>query len=214
MSAAGKGFRIAGPCHSAWGPNADRRGNSLNCLRKEWSNSEADLHAPAGSSPRAEDAAVQIARISTMVPVRPCRSPERVQRPTPPRFPQYAPRSQRRSVSELAGGPTTRSRPMSRDRDMGRIAFCRTKSIGTPKLVFARSMASLRYPLSTLRFAPHGSPRMTRGRCGSLRVTAEDFHLIPPAGLPAHPSTSSRAGAFSGHRRFRAPAFSACSFGT
>ena len=29
-------------CHSAWGPNADRRGNSLNCLRKEGSNSEAD----------------------------------------------------------------------------------------------------------------------------------------------------------------------------
>jgi hypothetical protein len=30
-------------CHSAWGPNADRRGNSLNCLRKKGSNSEADL---------------------------------------------------------------------------------------------------------------------------------------------------------------------------
>ena len=38
------------------------------------------------------------------IPVRSCRSPERVQRPTPSRFPQYAPRSQRRSVSELAGG--------------------------------------------------------------------------------------------------------------
>ena len=35
---------------------------------------------------------------------------------------------------------------------------------------FRRSMAGLRYPLSTLRFAPHGSPRMTRGRCGSLRL--------------------------------------------
>ena len=26
----------ADTCHSAWGPNADRRGNWLNCLRKEW----------------------------------------------------------------------------------------------------------------------------------------------------------------------------------
>ena len=31
-------------CDSAWGPNADRRGNSLNCLRKCGSNSEADAH--------------------------------------------------------------------------------------------------------------------------------------------------------------------------
>jgi hypothetical protein len=29
-------------CHSAWGPNADRRGNLLNCLREEGSNSKAD----------------------------------------------------------------------------------------------------------------------------------------------------------------------------
>jgi hypothetical protein len=28
-------------CHSAWGPNADRRGNSLNCQIEEGSNSEA-----------------------------------------------------------------------------------------------------------------------------------------------------------------------------
>jgi transposase-like protein len=32
------------------------------------------------------------------------KSPGSAQRPTPSRFPQYAPRSQRRSVSELAGG--------------------------------------------------------------------------------------------------------------
>jgi hypothetical protein len=29
-------------CHSAWGPNADRRRNTLNCPRKDGSNSEAD----------------------------------------------------------------------------------------------------------------------------------------------------------------------------
>jgi hypothetical protein len=59
---------------------------------------------PPGSSTRAEDAAVQIARINATVPVRSCRDPERVQRPPPSRFPQYAPRSQGRSVSELRGG--------------------------------------------------------------------------------------------------------------
>ena len=77
-------------------------------------NNRAENSHPAGSSTRAEDAAVQIARISTTVPVRSCRRPERVQRPTPSRFPQYAPRSQTRSVSELAGRavrPTHRTRP-------------------------------------------------------------------------------------------------------
>ena len=39
-----------------------------------------------------------------------------------------------------------------------------------PEAGFRRSMAGLRCPLSTLRFAPHGSPRMTRGQCGSLRL--------------------------------------------
>jgi hypothetical protein len=37
-------------CHSAWGPTADPRGNSLNCLRKEGSNSETDSHSTEGVS--------------------------------------------------------------------------------------------------------------------------------------------------------------------
>jgi hypothetical protein len=37
----------------------------------------------------------------------------------------------------VEGKIRTRGRPMSRDRDMGRIAFCRTESIGAQKLVFA-----------------------------------------------------------------------------
>ena len=43
----------------------------------------------------------------------------------------------RRRRLRMPGSTTTRGRPMSRDRDMGRIAFCRTESIGAPKLVFA-----------------------------------------------------------------------------
>jgi transposase-like protein len=57
-------------------------------------NHRAENSAPAGSSTRAEDAAVQIARISATVLVRSCRSPERAQRPMLSRFPQYAPGSE------------------------------------------------------------------------------------------------------------------------
>src|SRR5580704_6154887 len=35
---------------------------------------------------------------------------------------------------------------------------------------FRGSMAGLCAPLSTLRRGPHGQPRMTRGRCGSLHL--------------------------------------------
>ena len=64
---------------------------------------------------------------------------------------------------------------------------------------FRRSMAGLRYPLSTLRFAPHGSPRMTRGRCGSLRLHRR--------GLSPH--TSCRSPGAPVHTIIRRPNFSA-----
>jgi hypothetical protein len=40
----------ADTCHSAWGPNADRRGNSLNCLRKEGSNISTTSTSPRPSA--------------------------------------------------------------------------------------------------------------------------------------------------------------------
>jgi hypothetical protein len=49
----------------------------------------------------------------------------------------------------------------------------------------------VRSPVNASRAA--GDPRMTRGRRGSLLIAAEDFHLLSPAGLPAHPSTASIA---------------------
>ena len=67
------------------------------------SNRAENSHLPVRRRER-KDAAVQIGRISATDPIRPCCSPERVQRPTPSRFPQRAPRSQRRSVSALASG--------------------------------------------------------------------------------------------------------------
>jgi len=56
---------------------------------------------------------------------------------------------------------TTRGRPMSRDRDMGRIAFCRTESIGAPKLVFAAQWLACTIPVNASlrpsRVAAHDS---------------------------------------------------------
>src|SRR5208337_2422970 len=57
----------------------------------------------AGAATRAEDAALQIARISATVPVRSRRRPQCVQRSAPSCFPQHAPRPPRRSLPELAG---------------------------------------------------------------------------------------------------------------
>jgi hypothetical protein len=47
-------------------------------------------------------------------------------------------------------------------------------------------MAGLRTPLSTLRHGPHGSPRMTQGRCGSLSLHRRG---LAPRTSCRHPST-------------------------
>ena len=49
------------------------------------------------------------------------------------------------------------------------VAFCMPRRHRHPGLhCFRRSIPRLHAPLSTLRVLPHGSPRMTRGQCGSL----------------------------------------------
>ena len=58
-----------------------------------------------------------------------------------------------------------------------------------PELVLRRSIPSLRTPLSTLRLQPHDRTRMTRGRCGSLRLhrnglAPSTFRRSP--GAPVH----------------------------
>ena len=57
------------------------------------------------------------------------------------------------------------------------------------ELVLRRSIPSLRTPLSTLRLQPHDRTRMTRGRCGSLRLRRDGlapstFRRSP--GAPVH----------------------------
>jgi hypothetical protein len=60
--------------------------------------------ASAGSSTRAEDAAVQIAWIGATVSIRARRRPEQFQRSTPSHFPQHAPPPTRPGVRDLAKG--------------------------------------------------------------------------------------------------------------
>jgi hypothetical protein len=58
--------------------------------------------ASTDTTARAEDAAVQIARISPALPVRSRRRSQHVQRPTPSHIPPHASRPKRRSVPDVA----------------------------------------------------------------------------------------------------------------
>ena len=78
------------------------------------------LHEQMVFSEKGDEPDAGTPKVKSTVPVRPCRSPERIQRPTPSRFPQYAPRSQRRSVSELAGGNRRRNNSEPFDFSFGR----------------------------------------------------------------------------------------------
>jgi hypothetical protein len=62
------------------------------------------LHEQMVFSEKGDEPDAGTPKVKSTVPVRPCRSPERIQRPTPSRFPQYAPRSQRRSFQSWRAG--------------------------------------------------------------------------------------------------------------
>jgi hypothetical protein len=94
------------------------------------------------------------------------------------------------------------------------VAFCRLDGMGAPvEKYFAAQWLGLRVPLSTLHVRPRDRPRMTRGRCGSLRAVAINGamqiapvpkHLnISLVDVPAlsHPATSATAQTFSQCRR-------------
>lgn len=50
--------------------------------------------------------------------------------------------------------------------------------------IFRGSMAGLLAPLSTLRAAPHGAPRMTRGQHGLLNLYCRRLSLLTPCRSP------------------------------
>jgi hypothetical protein len=87
----------------------------------------------------------------------------------------------------MPGSTTTRDRRMTRDTVMCHIAFYWTESIGIPKLFYAAQWLAYANPLSTLRHAPHGPPRMTRGRCDSLRLHRRGLSPLTSCRSPGAP---------------------------
>src|SRR6202023_1138726 len=59
------------------------------------------------------------------------------------------------------------------------------RTVSAPRIGnFRGSMAGLCAPLSTLRRGPHGQPRMTRGRCGSLHLHRKGLAPSTPCRSP------------------------------
>jgi hypothetical protein len=65
-------------------------------------------------------------------------------------------------------GLRRRGRPVSRDIDTGRIAFCGTENISTPNLSYAAQYLACAFPCERFTSALADNPRITRGRYGSL----------------------------------------------
>ena len=85
---------------------------------------------------------------------------------------------------------------MSRDRDMGRIAFCRTESIGTPKLVFAAqwlacAIACQRFA-SPSRVAAHDSGAVWFATPSPQSTFTSDLLPVSQRTRPSHHSTMAR----------------------
>src|ERR1700739_789263 len=83
-------------------------------------------------------------------------------------------------VLRMPGSTTTRAQHVSCDIDTGCVAFCWTENISAPNLSYAAQYLACALPCERFTSALAGSPRITRGRCGSLRLHRD--------GLP--PSTS------------------------
>jgi hypothetical protein len=71
----------------------------------------------------------------------------------------------------MPGSSTTRGWGTSRENDVRHVAFCWSGEHRHPELGLRRSIPGLHIPRSTLRVGPRGLPRMTWGRCSSLRFS-------------------------------------------
>src|SRR3984957_19400215 len=91
----------------------------------------------------------------------------------------------------MPGSTTTRGRHVSRDIDTRRVAFCGTENISTPNLSYPAQYLACSLPCERFTSALAGA-RASLG-AGAVRYsfTVTDFHRLPFAGLPAHPSTAS-----------------------
>ena len=91
----------------------------------------------------------------------------------------------------MPGSTTTRGRHVSCVIDTSRVAFCGTENISTPNLSYAAQYLACALPCERFTSALAD----TRASLGASAVrysfTVTDFHRLPLAGLPAHPSTTS-----------------------
>jgi hypothetical protein len=74
------------------------------------------------------------------------------------------------------------------DIDTRRVAFCGTENISTPNLSYAAQYLACALPCERFTSALTGIPCITRGGAVRYSFTVTDFHRLPFAGLPAHPS--------------------------
>ena len=91
----------------------------------------------------------------------------------------------------MPGSTTTRGRHVSCDIDTGSVAFCRTENIRTPNLSYAGQYLACAPPCERFTSALADNPCITRASAVRYSFTVTDFHRLPFAGLPAHPSTAS-----------------------
>ena len=70
----------------------------------------------------------------------------------------------------MPGSTTTRGQHVSCAIDAGCVAFCWTENISAPDLSYAAQYLACALPCERFTSALAGSPCITRGRCGSLRL--------------------------------------------
>ena len=93
----------------------------------------------------------------------------------------------------MPGSTTTRGQHASCDIDTGCVAFCWTENISAPNLSYAAQYLACALPCE--RFTSALADIRASLGAGAVRYsfTVTDFHRLPLAGLPAHPSTPSFA---------------------
>jgi hypothetical protein len=89
----------------------------------------------------------------------------------------------------MPGSTTTRGQHVSCDLDTGCVAFCWTENISAPNLAYAAQYLACALPCE--RFTSALADIRASLGAGAVRYsfTVTDFHRLPFAGLPAHPST-------------------------
>jgi hypothetical protein len=94
-------------------------------------------------------------------------------------------------LPRVPGSTTTRGQQASCDIDARRVAFCGTENIGTPNLSYAAPYLACVRPCERFTSALASNRASLGAGVARYAFTVTDFHRLPSAGLPAHPSTSS-----------------------